>query len=334
MSKPTRNKRLIVITQRFIDDATLAYLAANDCDVHLAELPPGQADGGLSEDHLAELLAEADGWIVGHARVTFSLLRRLPRLQVLARRGVGYDRVDTDAVARLGKVATIAPGGNDACVADHTLAMMLGLGHRLRETQRRMADGDWTILTGTDLYRKTVGIVGFGRIGQAVARRLAGFDAEVLVASSSSPRAREDGAVRHVDLATLLERSDYVTLHVPLTPATRFLIDARALARMKRGSFLINTARGGLVEDRDLLAALRQGHLAGAGLDVFASEVDSAYADVTAALVALPNVLCSPHSAASTSEGLQRTNLIAARCAVAVLDGGLPPAGCVVADGR
>jgi D-3-phosphoglycerate dehydrogenase len=331
-----RPRRRVVITQRYIDKATLDYLARHGCDVTLAELPPGQADGALPEDSLRELLADADGWIVGHARVSASLLAGLPRLRVVARRGVGYERVDTAAVASLGKVATIAPGGNDACVADHALAMMLGLGHRLRESQRNMGAGDWSILTGTDLYRKTVGIVGFGRIGKAVARRLAGFEAEVLVVSSGADRPPSAGepAVRHVDLDTLLANSDYVSLHAPLTPGTRFLIDAPALARMKPGSFLVNTARGGLVEDRHLLEALEAGHLAGAGLDVFLSESDPAYAEVTRALVAMPNVLCTPHSAASTSEGLRRTNLIAAHCVVTVLDGGTPIPECVIADGR
>nr|WP_314546054.1 phosphoglycerate dehydrogenase [uncultured Massilia sp.] len=335
MEDPVRRpRRRVVITQRHIDATTLAYLDEHGCDVHLADLPPGQADGELGEDRLRGLLADADGWIVGHARVSASLLQQLPGLQVIARRGVGYDRVDTAAVARLGKVATIASGGNDACVADHALAMMLALGHRLRESQRNMEQGDWTILAGTDLYRKTVGIVGFGRIGQAVARRLSGFDADVLVACSGAAAGPHGPAVRHVDLDTLLAQSDYVTLHAPLTPATRCMIDTRALARMRRGAFLINTARGGLVDDRALLHALREGRLAGAGLDVFASEADPAYADATAALLALPNVVCTPHAAASTREGLQRTNMIAARCVVAVLDGGSPPSACLIADGR
>lgn len=338
MEDPIRRRR-VVVTQRHFDDTTLAYLHENGCDVHLARLPPGAADGDLDEAELRTLLADADAWIVGHARVGHDLLRTLPRLQVIARRGVGYERVDTAAVARHGKVATIAPGGNDACVADHALAMMLALGHRLRELQRNMENGNWRILAGNDLYRKTVGIVGFGRIGQAVARRLIGFDVEVLVASSDPWRRGGDKAfpgqaVRHVDLDTLLAHSDYVTLHAPLTAATRFMIDARALARMRRGAFLVNTARGGLVEDRDLLHALQEERLAGAGLDVFVSEHDPRYDDVTESLLAMPNVLCTPHSAASTQEGLQRTNMIAARCVVAVLDGGTPPTACVIADGR
>jgi D-3-phosphoglycerate dehydrogenase len=135
-------------------------------------------------------------------------------------------------------------------------------------------------------------------------------------------------------LANLLGRSDYVSLHAPMTPATRFLIDARAISRMKPGAVLINTARGGLVQDADLLAALKAGRLAGAGLDVFASESDPTFIEVTKELLALANVVATPHAGASSREGLDRTNMVAARSVVAVIDGKDPPASCIVADGR
>jgi len=226
-------------------------------------------------------------------------------------------------------------GGNHESVADHTLALMLAVGHRFRETQAKMIGGDWSILLGTDLYRKTVGVIGPGRIGRSVVQRLAGFEAEVL-AYGGSPDAdyAARSGVAWVDLDELLTRSDYVTLHAPLTPETRFIIDADALARMKPGAFLINTARGGLVDDAALLDALRSGAIAGAGLDVFLSEADPALKPVTQALLEMPNVIATPHSGASSREGLDRTNMVAARCVVAVLDGGDPPAECVVADGR
>lgn len=324
-------RRRVVITQRFIDAATLDYLRRSGCDPVLAELPEGQADGHFGHDDLVALLTGARGWIVGHARVTRDLLRALPDLAVIARRGVGHDRVDTAAVADLGRVACIAVGGNHEAVADHTVAMMLAVGHRFRETQAAMITGDWRILLGTDLYRKTVGIVGPGRIGRAVARRLAGFEAEVLVCGG---RGEADAGMHAVPFDDLLARSDYVTLHAPLTPATRQMIDRAALARMKPGAFLVNTARGGLVDDAALLDALRAGIIAGAGLDTFQSEADPALAAVTQALIALPNVVATPHSGASSREGLDRTNMVAARCVVAVLDGGDPPAECVIADGR
>lgn len=332
MSAPA--KRTVVVTQRFFDDETIAFLHAHDCDVRLAELPPGQADGELGPQVLRQMLAGADGWIVGHARVTRELLADLPRLQVIARRGVGFDRVDTAAVEELGKVATIASGGNDACVADHALALMLAVAHRLRESQMKMNAGSWQILTGTDLYRKTVGIVGLGRIGRGVAQRLRGFEATVLAVTGSDRSWALEHGIECVDLPALLARSDVVSLHAPLTARTRMLVDAQALARMKPGAILVNTARGGLVDDAALLAALKSGRLAGAGLDVYLSESDPSYQDVTKELIALPNVVATPHSGASTHEGLARTNRIAAECVVAVLDGGAPPEACIIADGR
>ncbi|GAA4328246.1 hydroxyacid dehydrogenase [Pigmentiphaga soli] len=332
---PPSNKRKIVVTQRFFDDETLAYLHANGCEVEIAELPPGQADGELTHDHLVGLLKDAHGWIVGHARVTRALLQALPKLQVVSRRGVGYERVDLDAARDLGKVVAVAAGGNAASVADHAIGMMIAVGRRLRESQQNMLNGNWSILLGTDLYRKTVGVVGLGRIGRGVVQRLRGFECNILV---HAPRpdaayAREAG-IAYADLPTLFAQSDYLTLHAPLTDATRHLVNRDTIGKMKRTAILINTARGGLVEDAHLLAALKEGRLGGAGLDVFMSESDPSYRSVTDELLALPNVVATPHAGASTKEGLDRTNMIAARSIVAVLDGGSPPPECVVADGR
>lgn len=325
----------IVVTQRFFDEASVAFLQGRGCEVVIAELPPGQADGGLDQAALEGILAGAAGWIVGHARVTRPLLEALPDLKVIARRGVGYDRVDLQAARDLGRVVTIAAGGNDASVADQAIGMMIGLGRRFREAQSAMQAGDWSILMGRDLYRATVGVIGLGRIGRSVVKRLRGFEATVLVASNRPDAGyAEATGVKFVDLPTLLAKSDYVTLHAPLTEATRHMIDAEALAAMKPGAFLINTARGGLVSDADLLASLKAGHPGGAGLDVFESEADPALAAITAELIALPNVIAAPHAGASTREGLDRTNMIAARCAAAVLSGETPPPECVVADGR
>lgn len=331
----TSSSRRVVVTQRFFDEATIAYLEAHGCEVAIADLPPGKGDGDFTRSELEALLAGAAGWIVGHARVTRELMAALPDLKVVSRRGVGYERVDLDAARDLGKVVAIAAGGNDASVADHTIALILAISRRFRESQANMQAGNWSILMGSDLYRKTVGVVGAGRIGRSVVQRLRGFEAEVLVHSSrQDARWAADNGVTYADMPTLLARSDVVTLHAPLTPATRFLIGADALAAMKPGAILINTARGGLVDDRALLEALESGRLAGAGLDTFMSESDPDWRPVTDALLALPNVVATPHAAASSREGLDRTNMVAARSVVAVLDGGDPAPECVVADGR
>lgn len=325
----------VVVTQRFFDDASVDVLTAAGCSVEIAALPAGKADGDLGHDELVALLKGAEGWIVGHARVTADLQAALPALRVISRRGVGYDRVDLQAAGRLGKVVCIAAGGNDASVADHAIALMLSVSRRFRESQNNMLAGNWSILMGRDLYQKTVGVIGLGRIGRSLVQRLKGFEAKILVhGGRADPAYERDARLVRTDLHTLLSESDFVSIHAPLTPETRFMIDEAALARMKPGAFLINTARGGLVDDRALLASLKSGHLGGAGLDTFMSEADPSYREVTQELIALPNVIATPHSAASSREGLDRTNMVAAMCVVDVLAGRTPPAQCVVADGR
>lgn len=326
--------RSVLVTQRFFDDAAISYLRENGCEVTIAQLPPGQADGDLSHDELVTLLDGFAGWIVGHARVTRELQEALPELTAISRRGVGYERIDLDAARDLGKVVCIAAGGNDASVADHTIALMLAVGHRFRETQAKMIDGDFSILTGRDLFESTVGIIGMGRIGRSLAQRLQGFQCRILAVSGHDLPDSLAPRVEITDLETLTRESDYISIHAPLTAETRFMFDADRIARMKPGAFLINTARGGLVDDRALLAALKDGTIAGAGLDVYVSESDAAYKPVTDELIRLPNVIATPHAAASTVEGLARTNMVASRSVVAVFDGRAPLPECVVADGR
>lgn len=330
----SEERRKVVVTQRFFDDEARDYLNLNGCDVSVVDMPGG-AEKDASHEDLVGWLDGAAGWIVGHARVTRRLLEDLPALKVIARRGVGYERVDVDAVRDLGRVATIAAGGNAETVADQAVGMMIALGRRFQEGQATVHGGGWDIPVGADLYRKSVGIIGLGRIGQGVLRRLQAFDARVLV-STRRPVEGTAGQLGYTpaDLTTLLEESDYITLHAPLNESTRFLIRAETIRRMKPSAYVINTARGGLVEDRDLLHALRDGRLAGAGLDVFMSESDPSYSDVTVELAGMPNVIAQPHAGASTGEALARTNMVAARTVVAVLSDAAMPPGCVIADGR
>ena len=324
--------RKVVVTPPNFDGAALVYLRAHGCEPVLPAKPEAQH----SEDDLRALLAGAQGWIIGPApHVTRDLVAALPVCRVFARRGVGYERLDTVAIKVAGRVAAIATGGNDASVAAAAVGLMLAVGRRMREQQNAMLSGDWSIRVSTDLYRKTVGIIGMGRSGKALAQRLKGFEATLL---GYTPRPDlawgEAQGVAFTDLATLLRESDYVSIHAPLSAQTRHLIGAAQLAAMKPGAILINTARGGLVDDRALLEALRSGHLGGAGLDVYEGEADLELKHVADALLALPNVVGTPHSAASTREGLARTNMIIARTVVAVLDGAEAPEGCVIADGR
>ena len=240
----------------------------------------------------------------GGTNVGHELIAAHPRLHVIARRGVGYEQIDVPAAAALGRVVTIAAGGNGPSVADHTIGMILAVFKQLVLLTEQMRRGDWTYRTGFELHEKTVGIIGLGRIGRLVARRLRGFDVSIL-ATDIAPD-REFAAAHGVtltDLPTLLRDSDVVMIHAPLTPLTRNLIDAAGLAAMKRCAILINTARGGIVDEAALAASLQAGHLTGAGLDVFWAEKDSEHNEAALGLVRLTNVVATPHTAAATHGG-------------------------------
>jgi D-3-phosphoglycerate dehydrogenase len=327
--------RTVLATPTFFDEAAIAFLKDHECKVVLSGLSPGTPDTALSKERVFELLRDADAWIVATASVTREMLVSFPNLKVIAKRGVGYDQVDVAAAKELGRVVTFAPGGNGPSVGDHTIALMLALARRLCELREFMRAGDWSVQPVTELFRKTVGLVGLGRIGRGVAQRLKGFETTIL-AFDEKPDLEYANAhgIRFVDLPYLFRESDYISLHTPLTASSRNLIDATALASMKETAILVNTARGGLIDEVALLQALRAGKIGGAGLDVLLGEQEPASRSVANELMALPNVIVTPHVAGASREGMARGNLLAAQGVVAVLDGGTPAAECLVVDGR
>ncbi|KKC37408.1 hydroxyacid dehydrogenase [Devosia epidermidihirudinis] len=319
----------VLVTTRFFDDAAVAWLEAHRCAVERAGLRYDQSDGHLDEAALAPFLADTDAWIVGAARVSRSVLALSQRLKVIARRGVGYDLVDVAAAGELGKIVTISPGGNEPAVADHAIAMMLSVGARVPQSQARMAEGDWRALPGLELTGKIVGLVGFGRIGRLVAQRLGGFGVRILAYDPFlDAEAGHHLGVEAVSLDALLTQADIISLHVPVSAETRNLIGAPQLQIMKPTAILVNTARGGLVDEQALLQALDNGRIWGAGLDVFAGETGDD--PQTLALVRHPRVVATPHIAGSSREALARTNLISARCVLDLLEGRSPSVGQVV----
>jgi phosphoglycerate dehydrogenase-like enzyme len=248
--------------------------------------------------------------IGGGEPYTERVFASLPDLRVVARSGVGVDKVDLDAAVRHRVVITITPRANHEAVAEHTLALLLALSRSVPQRNQEIRRGVWSKAPYLPLRGKTLGLVGLGRIGRAVAERAAAFRLRLLAHEAFPDLAfarRLD--IDLVDLDTLLARSDYVSLHVPLTPETRGLMNRTTLGRMKPGSFLINTARGGLVVEEDLLAALRTGHLAGAGLDVFAQEPSPA----DNPLLQLENVVASPHMAGGDTQSLHDMAMDAAQ---------------------
>ena len=246
-------------------------------------------------------------------------------LRVVSNFAVGFDNIDTDAVRERGLRATNTPDVLTNATAELAVALMQATGRRIAETDALVRRGEWDgwepeQFLGRELSRATVGLVGFGRIGQRVAQLLGGFEPRLLFTDANPMReaAARYGA-RRVELAELLAASDYVSLHVNLTAETKHMIDAAALARCKPGAILVNTCRGGVVDTAALVDALRDGPLAGAGLDVYENEPA-----VPEQLVALPNTVLVPHIGSATRTTRDAMAKLCAENVIAVLDGGEP----------
>lgn len=257
----------------------------------------------LTTEQLREALSQADGVIIRSGyKLTAEVLKNQPRLKAIVRAGVGVDNIDLPAATREGIVVMNTPAGNTTSTAEHTIAMMLALARNIAPACASLKAGKWDrkSFTGTQLAGKTLGVVGLGRIGMAVARRAAGLEMKVLGFDPflSAERAAQEGIELHRDLDEMLPKCDFLTVHTPLTPETEGLINAERLARMKQGVRIINCARGGIVDEQALLEALHSGHVAGAALDVFSQEPPPA----DAPLLKAPQVLVTPHLGASTEE--------------------------------
>lgn len=272
--------------------------------------------GARTPGEMAALLESAVGAIVSTDPFDRSVLGAAPRLRVISRVGVGTDSIDLDAATAARVVVTTTPGLNQETTADHAVALLLAALRRVPEHDASVRSGAWEragALTPWDLHATTVGLVGCGAIGRMVARRLAGFGVRLLVCD---PAASPVGPWEVVGLDQLLELSDAVSLHVPLTPSTRGLIDGKRLAAMRPTAVLVNTSRGGLVDEAALHTALAAGRLRAAALDVFADEPD-----VPRDLAALPNVVLTPHIGGLSERSIARMTERATQHVLDVLRG-------------
>ncbi len=281
-----------------------------------------------SPDELVAHLADADAFLCVGSRVDRAVIDRLnPRLKIIANWGVGYNNIDADYAAQKGIMVTNTPDVLTETTADFSWAILMAVARRVAEADKYVRDGQFKgfkpfAMLGSDVWGKTIGIAGFGRIGQAVGRRALGFGMKVLYYDQKPiDRQREQELqAQYVDLDTLLRESDFVSLHVPLVEETRHLIDARALSLMKPSAFLVNAARGPVVDEQALVDALKSKRIAGAALDVFEKEPE-----VHPELLKMPNVVLAPHIGSGSWE--TRTNMghVAVKNIIAALDGRTPP---------
>ena len=274
----------------------------------------------LSEDELLKIMPEIDGVIVGDDHFTAAVLAAAPRLQVLSKWGIGTDCIDQVTAARLGITVTNTPGVFADDVANVATCFILMLARGLHRVDAAVRGGTWMKLEGESLRDKVLGIVGVGSIGGALAARGAAMGMQV-IGFDPSPATVESATaagVEMLDLDQVLPRADYLVLCCPLTPQTQHLIDAAALARMKPGAKLVNVARGPIVDEPALVAALQSGHLSGAALDVF--EVEPLPAD--SPLLRMPQVVLGAHNGSNAKEAVERTSRLAVQNLLAHLDAG------------
>jgi len=263
----------------------------------------------LTEEDLLELVPGVHATLAGPEPYTPRVFEKAHELRVIARSGVGYDAVDVAAATQRGIAVTITPGTNHDAVAEQTFALIFALAKRVVSRHLEVKAGEWKRVPSLALRGATLGVVGLGRIGKTVALHGLGFGMRVLAAEAYPDHAfLERHAVTLLPLAELLRQADWVSLHAPLTPETRHLIDRHTLASMKPTAYLVNTARGGLVNEADLLEALKKGTIAGAALDVFEQEPPG-----VSPLFALPNVVLSPHIAGIDEQSWRDMALMAAQ---------------------
>jgi D-3-phosphoglycerate dehydrogenase / 2-oxoglutarate reductase len=276
-----------------------------------------------SDEQLAERIGDYDGLVIRSAtQLTADLIARAERLKVIGRAGIGVDNVDVDAATKRGIVVANAPQSNIVAAAEHTMALMLALARNVPRAHGSLISGHWerSRLGGSELYEKTLGILGFGRIGQLVAQRAKGFGMHVLAFDPfvSAERFREVGVEQARSSDDVYARADFITLHLPRTEETIGWLDAAAFAKMRDGVRVVNCARGELIVDEALQAALDSGKVAGAALDVFSQEPTTEHP-----LFGYENVVVTPHLGASTAEAQDRAGVQTAEQVVAALTGGV-----------
>ncbi len=293
----------------------VAYLENHGCELEL--VPQGKR---MSEAELIESSKECDAMIVGVENITAPVIQASERLKVIAKHGAGVDNIDVQAASDRGIVVINAQGANSDAVADITIGLFLSLARSIPFADRSVKEGGWPRIIGIQFNGKVLGIVGLGQIGKKVAKRASGFDVKVLAYDTVKDESfAKEWGISYVSLDELLAESDFLSIHIPLTPSTRGLIGERELRLMKKESFLLNISRGGIVDEEALYQVLKNEGIRGAALDVFSSEPPR-----ESPLLELDNVILTPHMAGYTFDALVATGMVCVRGIVDVMEGKQP----------
>jgi D-3-phosphoglycerate dehydrogenase len=310
---------LTVVVTEPIHPAGVELLKENG--VTVVQLPPGSDEGTLQKE-----ATRADALITrGGIKVTRGFMASSPRLKAVGVHGIGCDHVDLTAAGELGKVVLNTPHALTESVAEMAMALMLALTRRVVSADKAVRRGEWNRkygdLRGVEIVGKTLGVIGMGRIGSAVARRARGFDMEVVYHDVYRHEdLEEELGIEYASREEVLREADLISLHVPYTPETRHMIGSRELASMKDGVYIVNTARGRIIDQAALVEALKAGKVAGAALDVFEEEP----LDPDSPLASMDNVVLTPHLAASSEEAMRRMAVQVAEGVLKVLKGEAP----------
>jgi len=272
------------------------------------------------KEEMLNLVSDIDGIIIGIDELSAEIIERANKLKVISKYGTGLDNIDINIATEKKITVTNTPTANVDAVADLTFGLILSLARRIPEADRKTKSSKWEKITGKSVWEKTLGIIGLGKIGRQVVKRAQGFKMNILVYELiKDEKFAQNYNIKYVNLEELLQKSDYITIHIPLIDTTRHMIDHKELEQVQAGSFLINTSRGGIVNEEALYNALKNKKLRGAALDVYVNEPPQ-----KSPLMELDNIIMTPHIGAYTEEAIENMGIQAAQNLIDVLEGREP----------
>lgn len=308
----------VLITPRSFEHIKDKFLELlKDAEIEVVMNPYGRV---IKEDEMVELIKDMDGIIVGIDPITKRVIDNASKLKVISKYGVGVDNIDLESAKERNIVVTNTPNANSNAVAELTVGLIISVLRNIPLSDRRVREKKWDRFIGYELYGKTLGVIGTGSIGKRVIKLLRGFDLNILCYDKFPDYEwAEKENVKYVNFDELLKRSDIITIHIPLTEETRHLISERELSLMKKTAIIINTSRGGIINERDLYKFLKEGKIYGAGLDVLEDEPPQ-----NSPLIELDNVVITSHIGSHTQESIENMAFMAIDNLISVLKGKEP----------